>query len=224
VVLAGFKPVAGRREAAWVGSIPTRLRQLVRPHFDKAMIIPEIETERLRMRPFSQEHLDKLSRIYNEPGVRKFLWDDEPVSPEMTRETIDASIESFANEGFGLWVLIDKRRDEVIGFCGLRHALHTTGIELLYAMTTERWGGGFTTEAARACLRHAFEQTNLNRIIAAANIENIASYKVLEKAGMKHDGRGRFNNEELFYYAISREDYEPDGSAYRLREEASSQD
>ena len=27
VVLAGFKPVAGRREAAWVGSIPTRLRQ-----------------------------------------------------------------------------------------------------------------------------------------------------------------------------------------------------
>lgn len=29
VVLAGFKPVAGRREAAWVGSIPTRLRQQV---------------------------------------------------------------------------------------------------------------------------------------------------------------------------------------------------
>jgi len=29
VVLAGFKPVAGRREAAWVGSIPTRLRQKI---------------------------------------------------------------------------------------------------------------------------------------------------------------------------------------------------
>jgi hypothetical protein len=31
VVLAGFKPVAGRREAAWVGSIPTRLRQIKNP-------------------------------------------------------------------------------------------------------------------------------------------------------------------------------------------------
>jgi hypothetical protein len=30
VVLAGFKPVAGRREAAWVGSIPTRLRHFLR--------------------------------------------------------------------------------------------------------------------------------------------------------------------------------------------------
>jgi RimJ/RimL family protein N-acetyltransferase len=43
---------------------------------------PTLETGRLLLRPLSEADVDALRRISNEPLVRHYLWDDEPVSRE----------------------------------------------------------------------------------------------------------------------------------------------
>lgn len=61
-----------------------------------------IETARLRLRPFTREDVDELHRLFVEPGVRKFLWDDEVIPKERTESVIETSIASFEAKGFGL--------------------------------------------------------------------------------------------------------------------------
>ena len=55
--------------------------------------------------------------------------------------------------------------------------------ELSYGLRRDRWGMGYATEAAQACLRHGFEDLGLERIVADVDPDNIASIHVLEKCG-----------------------------------------
>lgn len=118
------------------------------------------------------------------------------------------SVESFGEHGFGLWAISPRAWDELIGFCGF----WTSGEdgragELLYGIATPYWGEGLATEAARAMIRYGFEEAGLERIVAGADTENAASLRVMEKAGMHHDGRDRRNGRDLTYYALSRETF-----------------
>jgi ribosomal-protein-alanine N-acetyltransferase len=73
---------------------------------------------------------------------------------------------------------------ELIGYCGLLHLGVTGRVELLYALLPGCWGRGLATEAARACLRFALEETGLERVVAGADPPNAASLRVIEKLGM----------------------------------------
>jgi RimJ/RimL family protein N-acetyltransferase len=60
--------------------------------------------------------------------------------------------------------------------------------EIGYWIGVPYWSRGFATEAAVAMIRYGFEEQNLNRIFAFAFSRNPASSRVLEKAGMRHEG------------------------------------
>jgi RimJ/RimL family protein N-acetyltransferase len=79
-----------------------------------------IETARLQLRPMQSADVGALHRISNEPGVRKYLFDNRPVSPACIREIFQQSVFNFESRNFGLWILREKSAPEVIGFCGLR--------------------------------------------------------------------------------------------------------
>lgn len=118
------------------------------------------------------------------------------------------SVESFGEHGFGLWAISPKAWGELIGFCGFWSSGEDGRVgELLYGIATPYWGEGLATEAARALIRYGFEEIGLDRIIAGADTENAASLRVMEKAGMIHDGRDRRNGQDLTYYALSRETF-----------------
>lgn len=74
---------------------------------------------------------------------------------------------------------------ELIGFCGLRYIGETRDVELLYGIHPRLWGRGFATEAARAILQWAFRETTLPRVFAGADLPNAASFRVMEKLGMR---------------------------------------
>ena len=167
---------------------------------------PEIETARLLLRPLVPEDLDAVHRLWTDPGVRRYLWDGEEIPREKARTMLVRSAESFREHGFGLWAVTDKGSGTLIGFCGFWPSGEDgRGGELLYGISTAYWGSGLGTEAARAMIRHGFEEIGLDRIVAGADTQNAASLRVMQKAGMLHDGRDLRNGHDLTYYALTRE-------------------
>jgi len=56
----------------------------------------------------------------------------------------------------------------------------------LYGFLKEHWGKGYASEASKAVLRYGLEELGLDEIVAAVNLENIASEKVLINIGMRY--------------------------------------
>jgi len=183
--------------------------------------VPSIETARLMMRPFETDDIDQLHRIWIDPGVRKFLWDDQIIPRETAVAVVESSIDSFVTHGFGLWTICLKNDPRLIGFGGLRHFIEDgsaeSEVEILYGVAPEHWGKGIALEAARAVLRYGFEESKLANIYAGADPPNTASFRVIEKLGMKFARKILVNGLEAIYYAMSREDYRSDDSTYLLR-------
>lgn len=175
------------------------------------MTLPIIETLRLRLRPVTLTDLDYFYLSWNEPQVRKYLWDDEPVAKERVEAALIMSIKCFENYSFGIWGVILKERSSLIGFSGLRYVEGTPDIELLYGLAPQYYNQGLSTEAAKAVLKYGFEELGLYSIVGTVNPNNIASWRVLEKAGMKFERSGLSDIEEL-HYSISREAFQPDNT------------
>jgi ribosomal-protein-alanine N-acetyltransferase len=175
------------------------------------MSFPRIETARLMMRPFAANDVDELHRLWIDPGVRKFLWDDQVIPRETAIAVVESSIDSFAAHGFGFWTVHFNDVPGLAGFAGLRHFTEdgaaVSEVELLYGVAPEHWGKGVATEAACAVLRYGFEERGLARIYAGADLPNTASFRVIEKLGMKFARKTMVNGVEAVYYTISRDDY-----------------
>jgi ribosomal-protein-alanine N-acetyltransferase len=175
------------------------------------MSFPRFETARLMMRPFAMEDVDDLLHLWVDPGVRRFLWDDRIIPRETAIAVVESSTDSFTTHGFGFWAICFKNDTELIGFGGLRYftedGAEMSGVEILYGVAPESWGKGIATEAARAVLRHGFEEGELAQIYAGADPPNTASIRVIEKLGMKFARKIVVNGVEAVYYAMSRDDY-----------------
>ena len=100
--------------------------------------------------------------------------------------------------GYGVWLLIERDSRTVVGSAGFQGRPSAEGeIELGYGVHPDFRNHGYATEAARALLRWASEQPAVKRVIAHCDQDNIASQRVVEKAGMTRrevqaDGRIRF--------------------------------
>ncbi len=167
-----------------------------------------IETERLLLRLLAPGDLDAIHRVWTDPGVRRYLWDGEEISRERAESVLARGIESSEGRGFGLFAVIPKGRRELIGFCGFWPVDDDpSGAELAYGIATPHWGKGLATEAARAAIRHGFEELGFERVAASADTENAASLRVMQKAGMRYEKRAFREGRDMTYYAISREDF-----------------
>ncbi len=173
-----------------------------------------IETERLRLRPYTMGDVDVLHRLWTDPAIRKYLWDDEIITRERAEQEVRGAIACFETRGFGQWLVLEK--GSPIGFCGLRPFGEPPEIEVLYGLAPEHWGRGLATEAARAVMRFAFEEHGLDRLYAGADPPNTASFRVMERLGMKSDKRLRSGSVETLYYAVSREAFPHDQAPYTL--------
>jgi RimJ/RimL family protein N-acetyltransferase len=73
------------------------------------------------------------------------------------------------------------------------------------------WGRGLATEGALASVRYGFEGLGLKRIISITLPENAASRRVMEKAGLTYRGETRWRGQDVIWYAIDRDAWEPRG-------------
>jgi ribosomal-protein-alanine N-acetyltransferase len=163
---------------------------------------PEIPTERLHLRPLTGADLDRLHALLTQPGVRRYLLDDEVIPRDRARFFIDTSTTSFAANGYGLWGAAIKGDDALIGFCGFWLFHEPPRLELLYGVADDYCRRGFATEMARAMIQYGFGTLVFDRIEASTDAANAASVAVMGRAGMTFWKRKPTNGLDTIYYAI----------------------
>ncbi|CAA9519915.1 MAG: Acetyltransferase, GNAT family [uncultured Rubrobacteraceae bacterium] len=171
---------------------------------DTGHVVP---TARTSLRLVSMQDVGYLHRLWTDPAVRRFFWDDEVITRGRAEAAVREAVEVFGRHGLGLW--ISERREgggSPIGFCGLRHLDGGPEVEILYGIQPPEWGRGFATEIAQAVLRYGFETAGLARVWGVADRENVASRRVLEKVGMTFEGLVVIDGREEARYAIRAED------------------
>ena len=178
----------------------------------------EVETERLRMRKYGLEEADEQLRILTDPEFRRHL---RPL-PLPTRDMVVVGFgrieEHWRLLGYGQWALELKGEGRLFGYCGLKRLVETDEVELYYGADPAYWGRGLVTEAARAALRYGFGRAGLARVMAVTDKDNRGSRRVMEKCGLRYERDDFYFGVPVVYYALNREDYEPDGSPYLERE------
>jgi RimJ/RimL family protein N-acetyltransferase len=169
--------------------------------------MPEIETARLQLRHFTLDDFDDLFRIYSDPEVMRYL---SLRTKEQTQASLCKHIQHWQEHNFGMYAVIDKESGKMIGRCGLGFLDNTPEVELGYVFDKSYWNMGLATEASKATLNYGFEEIKLDRIVAIAKPENIASVRVIQKIGMKYEKDAHFYNVDVVYYAVSREEWQSD--------------
>lgn len=144
------------------------------------------QTKRLLLRPMTLDDLAFFHRINNDPFVRRYLWDDEPVQLRVSRDTLRGVEEAFARHGWGLWALQTRDAGETIGYAGLWTFFGEPQPQLLYALYERHTGRGFATEAAGAITGYAFDKLGFAYLHASMDVGNASSSRVCERLGFRH--------------------------------------
>ncbi len=167
-----------------------------------------LSTPRLRLTPFSTEDLVDLHRLWTDPDVRRYLWDDRVISEQEAADVIELSQKTFVENGFGFWSLLSAETSKLVGFAGLRHFGDEDDVEILYGLSPSWWHRGLATESSREVLRFAFEDAGLREVYAGADPPNQASFEVMQRLGFRFHDRRVLDGQEAVYYLLERADWE----------------
>jgi ribosomal-protein-alanine N-acetyltransferase len=104
------------------------------------------------LRAFQESDIEDLYRLWIEPAVCRYLWDDRTISRELATETVKMSLLSAETETLGMWMLLRKDDGSFSGFCGFRRIPASAEVELLFGLWPHFWGHGLATEASRSAI------------------------------------------------------------------------
>jgi RimJ/RimL family protein N-acetyltransferase len=162
------------------------------------------ETDRLLLREYVEDDAEALFRLNSDPEVVRFVPDPSFANVEEARKIlVTRAIADYRKYGFGRWACILKSTGENIGFAGLKYLEELGEVEVGYRLMRAHWGLGLATEAAIASVRLGFADLALQQIIGLVMPENIASVRVLEKAGLRFSETVRHWETELAKYVIT---------------------
>ena len=164
------------------------------------------QTERLYLREFHPDDAFFFYTLNEDPEVLKYTG-DAPFSSLQDARLFLEGYDQYQKYGLGRWAVIDKTSEEYLGWCGLKYSPELNETDLGFRFFRKYWGQGYATEAAQACIQHGFEQLQLEMIVGRAMSANIASVKVLEKAGMKFQRTMNFDGHDGVYYQITKKTY-----------------
>ena len=167
----------------------------------------DLRSARLELRPLTTGHCDAALALWQQPGVRRYLWDDRVISRQQALDSLRASERDFLERRFGLWGLHLPHNPALLGFCGLRAAEVMVEPELLFALDDGYCGRGLAWEAARAVLQYAFDELELPAVGAATDAPNVRASRLLEKLGMHLTRRAVHNGLDTLFYVCSIDDW-----------------
>jgi ribosomal-protein-alanine N-acetyltransferase len=171
-----------------------------------------LETERLILRPFEVSDAPVVERLASAYEVAATTLNIPHPYPEgMAESYILGAIEAMNHGDRFSFAIVHQR--QLIGSITVSMRPPHDCAEMGYWIGVPYWKQGYATEAARRVVNFGFEEKHLNRIYASCFIDNPASAHVLQKCGMKHEGRLRqhFHKWDRYvdadYYGILREEY-----------------
>jgi RimJ/RimL family protein N-acetyltransferase len=183
---------------------PTRTKPASQhsPAGESMVVAVRIETARLILRTVTLQDTDAVAASWR--------LDEGPLSREEAQERIAWMLDNHSQiVPVGLrhlcLAIIDKESQTFAGWCGLDHRDRAKPHPVLFYLLKARyWGRGLAAEAAGALLGFAFRELRLAQIDGGAAFDNVASRRVMEKAGMRYLG---LNEEGSHSFTITREEY-----------------
>ena len=143
-----------------------------------------LETERLYFREMNQLDFNSLCKILQDEDTMYAY--EGAFSDKEVQEWLDRQISRYQKWNFGLWAVILKETDEMIGQCGLTMQpwKETEVLEVGYLFNRLYWHKGYATEAAIACKNYAFKILKADEVCSIIRDTNIASQNVAVRNGM----------------------------------------
>jgi [ribosomal protein S5]-alanine N-acetyltransferase len=167
-----------------------------------------LKTERLLLRELVPADVDDLALILSDPETMRYY--PRPLESQEVSSWIDRRIRQYEKIGHGLWGVILKDEQKLIGDCGLIYQ-EVEGIDELevgYQFNKNYWRRGLATEAARGCMDYAFKELGSQKLISMIRPENIPSRRVAEKNGMHIEKKIFWRDFQHYVYAIDRDRWE----------------
>ncbi len=143
-------------------------------------------TERLIVRRWRASDLADLLAVYGDAKAMRWVGDGEPITEAECVKWVEVTRANYDKRGYGMFAVEAKSTPGVIGFCGIVHPGGQDEPEIKYAFLRSQWGRGIATEAVVGLMAYGRNAHRLRHIIATTAPENIASHRVLLKAGMVH--------------------------------------
>ena len=166
-----------------------------------------IETKRLILRDYKESDYEGLRAIICDAETMKFY--PHPYDGKGVRRWIDWCMESYIQNGFGLWAMELKENGEFIGDCGV--SLQKIDGEFLpeigYHVNKKYWRKGLAKEAATAVRDWLFTYSEYDRAYSYMNKNNLPSYSTAASIGMKKIKEYNDGEEDLIVYSISRDEW-----------------
>lgn len=164
-----------------------------------------LETERLILRELEQTDFQDLSEILRNPRVMyayEHDFTDEDVQIWLDRQKM-----RYKKYGFGLWAIILKSTECMIGQAGLTIQPYKNNkiLEIGYLLKQDFWHYGYAREAVIGCKHYAFEHLNKDKIYSIIKSDNTASMKVAESIGMTKEDEfiTEYYNGDMLHYLYS---------------------
>lgn len=179
----------------------------------------QLQSERLIFRQLQPEDVPLIVEMAGDYDVSKMTLNiPYPYPTEVAVEFVEHSHKTWEDDTAYSFALVLQENNQFIGVIGLRPNMRHNRGEVGYWVGKSYWGKGYMTEALKRVIQFAFEELELNRVGASYLIHNPASGRVMEKAGMKHEGTflKYYTRDDvpldLHFRGITREDYDAQNS------------
>ena len=176
-----------------------------------------LETENLILRRLEiKDYKEAYEAWYKDKEVAKYsLW-DEHKSNEFTRKLFEIWYKEYQNLDVYRWIIVLKKTNEIIGIIDSQQNKYEDygAFELGYSLSKKYWNNNYMTETIKRVIEFFMEDVEANVVYAECMSDNIASERVMQKAGMVKEGilKNRVITKEkrindLISYSITKEEY-----------------
>jgi RimJ/RimL family protein N-acetyltransferase len=146
-----------------------------------------LRTRRLVLRPPRPADAPAIfARWDHDPEVYRYMHRRPATTVEQTDRWIRGAVEQRRRGTTLTWALTRPEDDRPLGVVALTPDGHEAGLG--YVLARDAWGRGYATEAADAVVRAALALRGVSRVLARCDADNVASARVMEKVGMRHEG------------------------------------
>ena len=176
-----------------------------------------LETKNLILRRLEiKDYKEAFDSWYKDKEVAKYsLW-DEHKSSEFTKKIFEIWYKEYQNLDVYRWIIELKKTKEIIGIIDSQSNKYEDygAFEIGYSLSQKYWNNNYMTETITKVIEFFMEDVEANVVYAECMSDNIASERVMQKAGMVKEGilknrvitkENRIN--DLISYSITKEEY-----------------
>ena len=167
-----------------------------------------LTTQRLRLEPINDTHLEGLFKMNSDPQVMRYI-SGKADTREDTLAMVERVKARWVEFGFSWWSFIELETNEIIGAGCIQHLGRDPAnpLEIGWRLRQDKWGQGYASEAAQCMAAFAFETLKADLLCAVCQPENVGSAHVMKKLGMRYRGLERWYEMDTAAYEMTDSDW-----------------